>query len=54
MSKAYKCDRCGCYYDDKKAIYFGAIMVDADFCPECIRSFEKWLKMDKAESEDNP
>ena len=52
MSKAYKCDRCGCYFDSKNPTLFGVIMVKADFCPECVRSFEKWVKMDDAESED--
>lgn len=52
MSKAYKCDRCGCYFSDKKTVYSGGIKVDADFCQECVRSFEKWLKMEYAESED--
>lgn len=51
--KAYKCDRCGCYFSEKKTVYSGVVKVDADFCTECVRSFEKWLKMDKAESEDN-
>lgn len=50
--KTYKCDRCGCYFDNKKTMYFGVITVDADFCPECVRSFEKWLEMGNAESED--
>ena len=43
MSKAYQCDRCGCYF---RTVYSGGVKVDADFCPECVRSFEKWLKMD--------
>lgn len=52
MSKAYKCDRCGCYFSDKKTVYSGEVNVDADFCPVCVKSFEKWLKMEYAESED--
>lgn len=52
MSKACQCDRCGCYFSEKKTVYSGGIKVDADFCPECVRSFERWLKMDDAKSED--
>lgn len=51
MSKAYKCDRCGCFFMDKKTVYTGAVKVEADFCSECVRSFEKWLKMDNIASE---
>lgn len=50
--KAYKCDRCGCYFIDKKTVYSGVVNVEADFCQECVRSFEKWLNMGNAESED--
>ena len=47
--KAYQCDRCGCCFSDKKTIYSGGVKVDADFCPECVRSFEKWLKKEDGE-----
>lgn len=48
--KAYKCDRCGCYYDLNDlpssipnitpAFREG---IDLDLCPDCIRDFEEWL-----------
>lgn len=49
MSKAYQCDRCGCYFGDKKTVYSGAIRIDGDFCPECVRSFEKWARIEDDE-----
>lgn len=52
--KACKCDGCGCYFDNKKPVTcIGGIKLAADFCPECIRIIEKWVKMiDGTESED--
>lgn len=51
--KVYKCDRCGCYFDNEKRGYFGAIKVEADFCLECIKSLEKWIRMEDGEKSED-
>lgn len=47
MSKAYKCDRCGGFYEP----YFHTILITygsmnnvKNLCPECNGKLEKWLK----------
>lgn len=47
---AYRCDRCGKYYDDTTGMQIlmknGAIGLPddvLDLCPECTRTVEQWL-----------
>lgn len=47
---AYRCDRCGKYYDDTTGMQIliknGAIGLPddvLDLCPECKRTVEQWL-----------
>lgn len=53
MMKVCKCDGCGCYFDNEKPVVcLNEIKLVANFCPECIRRIEKWVKMiDEAENE---
>lgn len=52
MADAYKCDRCGVYYENNNFGYYGVTRLvkgniphlSYDLCDECIKSFEKWLK----------
>lgn len=54
MSKAYKCDRCGSFYEgyfiDPEETYVITNKIDAskrkfmDLCPVCQNSFTAWVK----------
>lgn len=52
MSRAFRCDRCGAYYDKppshhvSKMECYGAISVDDedyDLCAGCLASFDEWM-----------
>lgn len=50
MAKAYKCDRCGAYYDKSaKSIRYAKsnyafTIGEYDLCEKCAEEFETWLK----------
>ena len=50
MAKAFKCDRCGTYYDKDEADYnrpfltkdYGPGYEDIDLCPNCLKQLYDW------------
>lgn len=56
--KAYKCDRCGSFYE-KYSMTGGLIIINrnyhsVDICPACYEEFEKWYKNEQVLQEDIP
>lgn len=57
MSKAYKCDRCGKYWDIscahiEKREYFNASSTkdkSYDLCPTCLSKFDEWINGERYE-----
>lgn len=48
MSQAYKCDRCGCLYDEqvkssKRNVIVRPINRTLDLCPECQEQLDDWI-----------
>ena len=50
--RMYKCDRCG-KTKVKGSILFtqGLKMRDLDLCPECLKSFKRWMRGKEEEQE---
>lgn len=66
MAKAYKCDRCGNYFEKNKLLHNGEYFVrkaggiegiiDIDLCESCNSKFQIWMdefKIMNEESEEN-
>jgi hypothetical protein len=50
MSRAYKCDRCGAYYEGsaRRILYTSSTGAETygtyDLCRECVGEFNEWLE----------
>ena len=53
--RMYRCDRCGREFGSLKGIFFSSYVFSIqkyiDLCPECTKSFKRWLKGKEEEEE---
>ena len=53
--RVYKCDRCGREFGTLRGVLFFACGFTAkthtDLCPDCLKSFKRWLKGKEEEQE---
>lgn len=53
--RMYKCDRCGREFGRLRGVIFFACgftaKTNADLCPDCLKSFKRWLKGKEEEKE---
>lgn len=52
--RVYKCDRCGKAKVKGSILFMQGLKVrrDLDLCPDCLKSFKRWLKGKEEEGEE--